>query len=268
MRYTVVALIAASAIPLAACGSSSTPSSSPSSTSGSSTTSATTSTSAPTSTSTPNAAGGGHDHVAGQVASVTGNKVSVTERNGSTTVDFSDSTKIAQIDTAGLTDVTAGSCVTVRPTRDSAQTGQITAQRIMVSPANNGQCGGPQGGQNGPVGQNGPGQNGPGQNGPGGPNGPGGQPGGGGHGGPGVRGTVASVNGNTIQVTSAGNQVNVAITPDTIYTKRSDSSVSAIAQGKCIAARGTTDGSGALQATSITLRQADQNGNCGGGFRH
>jgi hypothetical protein len=118
----------------------------------------------------------------------------------------------------------------VGPTRDSAAPGSavITARAVAVSTAVNGQCP-PSGGR-------------------------------------GVRGTVASVNGNTIVVTStdqSGNtsQTNVAVTNTTTYAKRAAANSAAIAQGKCIAARGTKDSAGALQATAINLRPAG-NGGC------
>jgi hypothetical protein len=227
MRYTVVALIAAAAVPLAACGSSSSPTGSSTGASGASTSPSTSNSTGAAPHGTPNAKA---DHVAGLIASVAGNTVTVNQKNGTATVDFTDATKIAEVDAATLTDVTAASCVSIRPTKDSAPNGPVTARSVLVSPANNGQCAGP--GQNGR----------------------------------GVRGAVASVSANTITVSSAGNQTSVTVTPDTRYTKLTSTSASAIAQGKCLAAHGTKDGSGALQATSITVRAAN-NGNCGGSRR-
>ena len=90
------------------------------------------------------------------------------------------STKITQVTPGQLTDVTAGSCVVVLPRRESADTGgTITAQFVRVSPAVDAQC--PE------------------------PKRPAGTPHSGGPAGhrP-VRGTVASVAGNTITVTDAG----------------------------------------------------------------
>jgi hypothetical protein len=214
MRYTVVALIAAAALPLAACGSSTNPTTSTTAASGTS--------SAPTSSaSTPNA-NGPKDRVAGLIASVSPNTVQVSQQNGNATVDFTNSTKVSQIDPAAPSDVTAGSCVSIRPTKDSQPNGPVTAQTVLVSAANNGQCPQPQGNQNNP----------------------------------GVRGAVGSVSGSTITVTSAGTSTEVMLTADTTYAKRAASNPQAITAGKCIAARGTKDNTGALQATSITVRQA------------
>jgi hypothetical protein len=76
---------------------------------------------------------------------------------------------------------------------------------------------------------------------------------------------VASVNGSTVAVTTAGvpSQVNVAVTNTTTYIKRTTSNSQAITQGKCIAARGTKDSSGTLQAAAINLHPAS-NGSCQG----
>ena len=71
---------------------------------------------------------------------------------------------------------------------------------------------------------------------------------------PKVIGTVASVAGNTINVTvtdANGNpsQTAVTVTDKTHYSKGAPATSQAIAQGKCITASGTKDGGGTLQAT-------------------
>jgi hypothetical protein len=214
MRYMAIALIGAAALSVAACGSS---------TSGSSTASGTSS--RPTTTASSSNAKA-KDRVAGLINSVSGNTIQVAQpNNGSATVDFTNSTTVTEIVPAQITDVTAGSCVTVRPTRDNSQ----TAQTVLISPASNGNCQQPQGGR----------------------------------GGKGVRGTVASVNGDTITVTTGGNQTNVNVTPATTYAKRAASNDQSISQGKCVNASGTKDSNGTLQATAINLRPAN-NGSCPG----
>ena len=235
MRYTIVLVGTAVALSLAACGSSSnnaspTSSSTSSNASGSSTSSAPTSpgtASGPTSTSQP---AGGTDRVAGLIASLSGNSIQVTERDGTATVAFTSSTSMSSMAPAQLSDVTAGSCVMVRPTRDSGPTssGALTARSVAVFAATGGNCPQPQRGH-------------------------------------GVGGTVASVNGNTIAVTTGANspQTNVSVTDSTSYTKRTSATSQDIAPGKCLAARGTKDSSGVLQATAISLRPAT-NGTCGG----
>jgi Domain of unknown function (DUF5666) len=85
---------------------------------------------------------------------------------------------------------------------------------------------------------------------------------------------VASVADNTITVNGTdanGNSSSstVTVTDTTKYTKQAATDAQALAQGKCIAARGTQDNTGTLQAMTISVRQAD-NGNCPqpGGRRH
>jgi hypothetical protein len=209
MRYGIIALTSAAAVALAACSSSSTPAPA---------TTATASPSSPATTAKPNKPG---DRVAGLIASVSGNTIQVTEKNSTATIDFTNQTALSEIDPAQLSDVTAGSCVGVRPTRDSQPNGPVTAHTVLVSPARNGKC---------PQAQDGRG----------------------------VRGTVASVNGNTIAVATAGNPTptTVGINGDTGYAKRVAANPQAITAGKCITGRGTKDSSGALQATSITVRPA------------
>lgn len=197
----------------------------------------------------PEAAEKGKDWVNGLIASVSGNAIQVTEQTGAATVDFTPSTKITEVTPAQLSNVTTGSCVTVRPTPESATApgGAVTAESVRVSPATDGKC--PEA-KRPAVGSTTTEPTAP----PSGPEKP--RP---------VHGTVASVTGNTINVTSTdpnGNpsQTNVTVTDTTKYTQRNPATAQAITQGKCITARGTKDG-GTLQATKINLQPAD-NGNC------
>ena len=74
--------------------------------------------------------------------------------------------------------------------------------------------------------------------------------------------------GNTINVAgtdASGNTTQTAVTVDdqTKYSKLTTATPDAIAQGKCVNARGTLDNGGTLQATTIKLRPAND-GKCGG----
>jgi hypothetical protein len=238
-KYPLLAVVGVAALSVAACGSSTSgsPASSNKATGGTSTP-ASASASAPTSPSeTPSAQG--NDHVAGLIGSVSGATIQVTQRSGSATVAYSPSTRISEVTPAQLTDVTTGSCVAVRPAGGGgAQSGgTVTARTVLINTSANGQCQPPRGRG-------------------------------------GVNGTVSSVNGNTIDVNAtdtSGNtsQTNVQVGNTTTYAKRGGADAQAIAQGKCIAARGTNDSSGTLQATTINLRPAS-NGTCGqpNGARH
>jgi len=237
-RLAIFTLTGATALSVAACGASHTTSNTgqPSTAAGPTSSAA---------TSSPSASANGKAWVNGMIASVSGDAIQVTQQSGNATVDFSPSTKISEVTPAQLTDVTAGSCVAVHPTRDSADSGgAITAQFVRVSPAVDGKCQEPKH----PAGANAKHRA--------------------------VSGTVASVAGNTMTINATdadGNssQSNVTVTDTTKYTKQTATDAQALGQGKCIAARGTKDDSGTLQATAISVQQAD-NGSCAqpGGRHH
>nr|WP_249267190.1 DUF5666 domain-containing protein [Mycobacterium malmoense] len=239
----ILGVAGVAALSLAACGSSN--KSSP-------TTSTSTSTSVVTSTTTSPAPATGEARVSGMIASVAGNSIQVTKQDNSTAaVNFTSTTKVTETMPAALTDVTSGSCVTVRPAGE-AQGGQpVTAASVKISPSVNGACPAKPAGQAPSSTTPAP---------PPGSPAPAPKP-------AAIRGSVASVSGNTINVTGtdpSGNTTQTAVTVDdkTKYMKRSSATTDAIAQGKCVWARGTMDSAGALQATSINVRQAND-GKCG-----
>jgi hypothetical protein len=226
-RCSAVALAGLAAFALAACGSSSTPSASSSASSSKPAAASTSSSSAASSSPAP--AAQAKDRIAGIVGSVSGSTVTLTGPEGAGPVDLTPSTHVTQLVTAQLTDVTAGQCLVARPTKDTEGTPNVTAAAILFGPAdNNGQCAPP-----------------------------------GGRKGRGAIGTVASVAGNTITVTSSDNsQTTVTVTPTTRYAKRNVVDATAIVAGDCLMAQGTKAGDGSLQATSVGLRPADS-GPCG-----
>src|SRR5215471_1567137 len=117
-RFALLAATGATALSVAACGSSN--QSAPTSTS--------TSTSTVTSTATSQAPPQGEAKVSGLVASVAGNSIQVTkEDKGNAAVNFTSTTKITEVGPATLSDVTAGSCVTVRPTSEAKNGQPVTA---------------------------------------------------------------------------------------------------------------------------------------------
>ena len=185
----------------------------------------------PASSSAPAASNGkGSDRTEGLIASVSGNAVQVTEQTGAATVDVSPSTKINEFVTAQLTDVAPGSCARVATTPAAAPGGAPTANFVGLIPLADGKCL--------------PGDPAPSL----------------------VAGTVAAVEGNNIKVTvnaAGGNpsQTEVAVTDKTQYSKSDSETVQALAQGKCLNALGTVDGSGTLQATVVTLNPT-VNGHC------
>ena len=232
-RFAILTATGVTALSIAACGSSHTasPTTSPS-------TAPSPATAAPAPTSSAPAPSQGEAKVRGLIASVNGSAAQVTQENGNATVNFTGSTKITDVTPAALTDVTAGSCVWVRP-QEGGQGGQpVTAAAVRLRTAADGKC--PQANDSGKH--------------------------------PGVQGSVASVAGNTINVTStdtSGNATQTAVTVNdkTKYSKQTTADAQAITAGKCMAAKGTQDGGGALQATTIDLRPA-HDGKCAGEAGH
>ncbi|HEX7322124.1 MAG TPA: DUF5666 domain-containing protein [Mycobacterium sp.] len=173
------------------------------------------------------------DVVIGPVASVSGNTLEVTQPNGSATVDLTDSTRVSQAVPAGRDEIIIGSCITAGPTPDSAPAdgGTITAKWVLISTAVDGKCPHRQG--SGPT-----------------PAEPAHHYA--------VRGVVDSVAGDTVTVTrtdaaGATSPATVTVTDATHYKRRVPAAAAAITQGSCVAAGGTRDGSGVLQATRVTV---------------
>ncbi|WP_234808358.1 DUF5666 domain-containing protein [Mycolicibacter kumamotonensis] len=181
------------------------------------------------------------DVVQGQVASVAGNAVQVTEDGGTSTVDLNSAT-ITDYDKAQLTDVAVGNCVSV--VAKPAPGGPATAISVALNPpAGDGKCPQPK-----PAAAGSPDAPGPNQPFT-------------------VVGTVASVAGDTIDVADTdanGNpsQTGVTATDKTTYVKGVSADSEAVAQGKCITARGTLDGGGTLQATFVSVAPVNAKGQC------
>jgi hypothetical protein len=242
-RFAILAVTGATALSVAACGSSN----------NSSPTTPSTSTSTVTSTTTSPAPAQGEAQVSGLIASVAGNSIQVTKEDNTTAaVNFTSTTKVTEVAPATLSDVTSGSCITVRPTKEIQGSQPVTATSVRISPSVNGTCPpGKESGQGSTTSTPPPGSPTPAPAKP--------KP---------LRGAVASVTGNTITVAgtdASGNTTQTAVTVDdqTKYSKLTTATPDAIAQGKCVNARGTLDNGGTLQATTIKLRPAND-GKCGG----
>lgn len=231
------AVAAATAILVAACSTSSNVNTGKPGTSASPTASSTSSSPEP-----PPAPPVGKDHLEGLVRSVSGNTIQLTQRNRTAaTVDFTPTTMVTELTSAQLNDVTPGSCVDVEAGPGGVPPGEaITAQSVTISPGEDGTC--PPSEEPGtgsastppPAPSSGP----PAES-------------------PSVYGTVSSVTGNTIAVTSTdptGKTTNTHVTVNnaTAYAKHAITNTQAIQQGKCIAAQGTNSG-GVLQAATIDL---------------
>ena len=288
LPYAGVALL--TALALAACG--------PASASGDSGAPAAGSTPAPTGTAgAGGAAGQRQPGVNGLVAAVNGSTMQVQTRTDQTAVTWSDATTFTTVAAAALTDVTVGSCVTVlEPAASGTATGsagsapatQVTAASVEVRPATNGECAAGFGGAGGGA----PGGPGAGATPPAGAptgaptgtatNGTGGR-GGADFGRRAVAGLVTAVSGDTITVqettrargngttsstaTASPTTTTVAVTTtsSTTYTAQKAGAATDVAVGVCASALGKADDTGAVTATSITLRPAT-NGACTTGF--
>lgn len=173
--------------------------------------------------------------VRGLIASVSGNTVQVTQKTGTAPVEVSPSTKVIENTGAQLTDIAAGNCVRVFRAPESAPApgGAVTAKVVQLTlPVGSGKCFEPKTAADKPV-----------------------------------NGTVASVEGGTINVTfidASGHpaQTVVGVTDTTQYQKDIAATSQAIEQGKCIVARGTKAGDEALHATGVILRSANNKGKC------
>jgi hypothetical protein len=246
LPYAGIAVV--TALALAGCG--------PSSASGNAGAPAGGLTPAPTSTAGGGAGGQRQPGVNGLIAAVTGSTMQVQTRTDQTAVTWNDSTTFTTTASATLADVTVGACVTVLEPASggsatsgsgSAPATSVTAASVDVRPAVNGQCAGLGGDLGRRV----------------------------------VAGQVTAVSGDTITVqetmrprgTDTGTAtatpttatVTVTTNASTTYTAQKAAAASDVVVGECASALGKADDTGAVTATSISLRPA-ANGSCTNGF--
>lgn len=236
IRLAIGTIVAATALSVAACSTTSNPNTGKPSPSASPTTSPTTSAPKPPPPM-------GKDHVEGMVRSVSGNTIQLTQRDRTAaTVDLTPTTVVTEVSSAALGDVTPGSCVDVKGGPESGPVGgAMTAQSVEISPAGGGQCPPSEepGGDSASAPPPAPSSGEPAAR-------------------PTIYGMVSSVSGNTFDVSStdpAGKttKTNVTVIDTTTYVKHTVTNTQAIQQGKCLAAQGTNSG-GALQADTLDLQ--------------
>ena len=163
----------------------------------------------------------GKDHVEGLVRSVSGNTIELTQRDRSAaTVDITPKTMITELSSAALSDAKPGDCVNVRPTPQSAD-GAVTAQSVEISPAVAHRCPPP-------------------------PNPAGAVFG--------LVDSVAdnAIKVNSVDPAGQTTHTTVTVTNTTTYTKHGVVDAQAIQNGKCMATQGNLTG-GVFQATTIDL---------------
>ncbi|MFL6021850.1 MAG: hypothetical protein ACJ72O_00780 [Marmoricola sp.] len=198
----------------------------------------------------------------GKVADVSGSTAQVqSQQDGQVAVTWTSSTKFTHEVAATLADVKVGDCVMVTPPRTdtsssstSTDDATVAAGRVRIT-ATTGSCTaqlpGPGGGSGGPSFSGPP---------------PTGAPDGTSRvrGSFGAFGKVTAVSGTGFTVSST-TPVTVSTSSSTTYTRTAAAAASDVKVGSCMNARGATDSTGALTATTIALSAA-VHGECGGGF--
>ncbi|QGN57974.1 hypothetical protein [Nostocoides sp. HKS02] len=216
--------------------------------------------------------GGVFPGASGLVAAVDGTTLQVQGGGTQTAVTWTASTRFTSQVPAKLSDVRVGSCVMVRSSNTGAtpQPPTVQAVSVAISPSVAGTCdaGAARGGRARPSGSPSGQPTGTGR--------PGGARGFGGFGG--AFGIVKSVSGTsfTVDATTARRSaatatatppavrtVQVTTTSATTYTKTIAATAKAAAVGTCVVALGKADDTGAISATSVTVRPA-VNGACAG----
>ena len=233
---------------------------------------------APTTSGAPNRANIFADlgTVSGMVEAISGATASIKESDGtSSSIAWASQTRFSTISAISLSALAKGDCVSVTGARRSTSTNApaqtVTAASVSVTSTNG--CTG-RSGFGGFPGGGGGGL-------PGGGNGspppfsnfatprPSGSPGlrggfGNGRGFGGAFGTVTSISGSTIVVTSPignGSRVTVKTTAQTTYSSTAQASASDVTSGICVSAIGTKTSTGRINAQTITL-SAPANGKC------
>ena len=222
-QFSVLAIIGITALSTVACGSSTKSSSSESAPPATSTSVAAPATETPVKVD-------GRLEVGGSIASVSGTRVEVSSPKGAASIALSDSTRVWELTPAKLSDITAGACVTVRPA-SGAEGGTVVADAVVVGVNKNSECKKTNAQDNGGF-----------------PRSPLG----------GFRGTVDSVTGTTIALTTDGadgSKINTTVETNdlTLFADRHRVTADAIVEGKCIIARGNNDAGGVLQTDTINL---------------
>jgi hypothetical protein len=165
----------------------------------------------------------------GRVDTLAGSTVMMAAKEDPKRVAILPNTKVLQLSPGQLVDVKPGSCVDVRRAAPAPGGPPGPAKTITVSAAeSNGKC-------SEAIADNA------------------------------VRGTIASVNGQTVSVSNSSQPEPTAVTvdPGTKYTRQASVSALAITPGACLSAVGTLDSGGVLQAASATVG-SPVNGVCPG----
>jgi hypothetical protein len=188
---------------------------------------------------------------------VNGQTLIITGPAGDITVTFTTTTAFTKTSIGTIADITRGACITATGTKDA--TGAVTATTVRVSPKDATGCGGRNLAPSPGAGNTPPPQATP-------------RPS------PAANsafetGEVTAVSGTSVSVLTQANGVQeITVAPAATVTKTATVSAAALQNGQCLRANGTTDASGGVQATMITITPAGPSGTCttglgGGGGR-
>jgi len=214
-------------------------SASPVTTSSSTTTTTITTTAGSTTTSTTTTAQ--RPGANGTIAAINGDTLTLTTRQGQVTVNVSSSTTIEKTVSGTIDDLGQGDFVTISGTTDN--TGNLDATSIMIRPQGETNQSFPTTGT--------PPANGGGFTTPSGTFG-------GGAGRQFTIGTISSVSGNNLTVTTSQAQVTVTVGTNTVIQKTISGTLADLSVGDSVSAVGPTDSSGNIDATSISIRPQGQ----------
>ncbi|MFC4242094.1 DUF5666 domain-containing protein [Gryllotalpicola reticulitermitis] len=225
------------------------------------------------------AQGGAGNGTIGQIAAISGSTLQVQSSSDQTAVNYTSSTALTQTVSVALSAVKVGECVTATTASaagstsspsPSSSSGAVTS--VSITQPSNGSCTGGFGGRGGASGTrptNRPSFN-PSDRPSNRPSGSRGGFGGGNFVLP-TSGKVTAVSGSTITVDALDFQTQktsaktVTVGSSTKYTESESATSSALTVGKCVVARGSSDDSGNVTATSIAI-SAPVNGSCTTGF--
>ena len=205
--------------------------------------------------------------VSGLVAAVAGKTLQVQGSDGQTAVTWTSKTTFSTVAATTADALEAGVCVSVRSGNATpTSSGRIPATTVTVSQPVGGSCSARFGGGGGARSSGAPSAVPSGMPSTGSSGQPGGRPGGG------TNGTVASIEGSTFTVessdpaTSSG-QATVTVTTSAVTTWEQVKTATAKAAtvGRCAAAQGVTDDTGALTATTIRISKPTSDGTCSAG---
>jgi hypothetical protein len=198
---------------------------------------------------TPGRGGQARNGAAGQLVQINGETLILTGATGDLTVTFTASTTFTKTSAAVLADIVPGQCLVANGQKDSS--GTLTATTVRLSPKAAAGCnaGGQFAPNQSPAPRATPRPT------------PAGQPAM-----PLVAGEVTKAAGTAITVltTTSGSEVINVPTTATV-TRMSSASSTDLRTGECLRANGSTDSTGAVQATSIAITPTGPSGTCATG---